>query len=189
VTLVDGQTLNVDFALATQAVQLETVVSTGYLTQSTRTVTGSVANVNMDNVQSQAVEGIDKSLAGQVAGVQVLQSNGTPGGGPQIQIRGVGTSAPAARPCSSSTVSARSADRSLNPLNEIAPGDIEPSPSPDASSAAIHAQEPQTGSSGHDGDRAQSSPASSDYVGLQTIPQRLRLKVMNAQDFAEFRRS
>src|SRR4029079_924594 len=90
IAVADGQTQRVDFSMTTQAVQLETVVSTGYLTQSTRTVTGSVANVNMANVQTQTVEGIDKALSGQVAGVQVLQSNGTPGGGPQIQIRGVG---------------------------------------------------------------------------------------------------
>ena len=64
ITVVDGQTLNVDFAMTPQAVQLDAVVATGYLTQSTRTVTGSVANVNMDNVQSQSVEGIDKALCG-----------------------------------------------------------------------------------------------------------------------------
>jgi len=52
IAVADGQTQRVDFSLTTQAVQLETVVSTGYLTQSTRTVTGSVANVNMANVQT-----------------------------------------------------------------------------------------------------------------------------------------
>ena len=178
----DGQTLNVDFALTTQAVQLEAIVATGYLTQSTRTVTGSVANVNMDNVQSQSVEGIDKALAGQVAGVQVLQSNGTPGGGPQIQIRGVGAigagSAPLfvvdGYPLSTGGTELR------NPLNQISPSDIESiSILKDASSAAIYGSRaangvvlittktgPQSIANGADGLRGRNSD------GAETLPAR-----------------
>jgi TonB-linked SusC/RagA family outer membrane protein len=192
VTVVDGQTLNIDFALVTQAVQLDAIVSTGYLTQSTRTVTGSVANVSMDNVQSQAVEGIDKALAGQVAGVQVLQSNGTPGGGPQIQIRGVGAigagSAPLfvvdGYPLSNGGAELR------NPLNQIAPSDIESiSILKDASSAAIYGSRAANGvvlittKTG----RNQAPTARIDYaVGVQTIPKRFLPKVMNAPQFAQF---
>ena len=192
ITVVDGQTLNVDFAMTTQAVQLDAIVATGYLTQSTRTVTGSVANVTMDNVQSQAVEGIDKALAGQVAGVQVLQSNGTPGGGPQIQIRGVGAigagSAPLfvvdGYPLSTGGAELR------NPLNQIAPGDIESiSILKDASSAAIYGSRAANGvvlittKTG----RNQAPTVRMDYAaGMQTVPKRFLPKVMNGQEFAQF---
>jgi len=192
IAVADGQTQRVDFSLTTQAVQLETVVSTGYLTQSTRTVTGSVANVNMANVQTQTVEGIDKALSGQVAGVQVLQSNGTPGGGPQIQIRGVGAigagSAPLfvidGYPLSSGGTELR------NPLNEIAPNDIESvTILKDASSAAIYGSRAANGvviittKTG----RNQSPTVRLDYAaGVQTIPKRFLPKVMNGVEFAQF---
>jgi TonB-linked SusC/RagA family outer membrane protein len=192
VTVVDGQALNVDFALATQAVQLEAVVATGYLTQSTRTVTGSVAHVDMDNVQSQAVEGIDKALAGQVAGVQVLQSNGTPGGGPQIQIRGVGAIGAGSAPLfvvDGYALSTGGAEL-RNPLNEISPNDIESiSILKDASSAAIYGSRAANGvviittKTG----RNQSPTVRMDYAaGMQTVPKRFLPKVMNAQQFAQF---
>jgi TonB-dependent starch-binding outer membrane protein SusC len=192
VTVADGQTLNIDFALVTQAVQLDAIVTTGYLSQSTRTVTGSIANVSMDNVQHQSVEGIDKALAGQAAGVQVLQSNGTPGGGPQIQIRGVGAigagSAPLfvvdGYPLSSGGAELR------DPLNEISPSDIESiTILKDASSAAIYGSRAANGvvlittKTG----RAQAPTVRLDYsAGLQTIPKRFLPKVMNAQQFAQF---
>lgn len=192
ITVVDGQTLSVDFALTTQAVQLEAIISTGYLTQSTRNVTGSVANVTMENVQSQSVAGIDKALAGQVAGVQVLQSNGTPGGGPQIQIRGVGAigagSAPLfvvdGYPLSTGGAELR------NPLNQISPSDIESiTILKDASSAAIYGSRAANGvvlittKTG----RNQLPTVRMDYAaGIQKIPKRFLPKVMNAQGFAQY---
>jgi TonB-linked SusC/RagA family outer membrane protein len=192
VSVVDEQTLRVDFALTTQAVQLETVVSTGYLTQSTRTVTGSVATVSMENVRSQAVEGIDKALAGQVAGVQVLQSNGTPGGGPQIQIRGVGAIGAGSAPLFVVDGYPLSAGGSelRNPLNDIAPSDIESiSILKDASSAAIYGSRAANGvvlittKTG----RNQSPTVRIDYAaGVQTVPKRFLPKVMNAVEFAQF---
>lgn len=192
VTVVDGQTLTVNFALVRQAVQLEAIVSTGYLTQSTRTVTGSVAHVDMDNVQTQTVEGIDKALEGQVAGLQVLQSNGTPGGGPQIQIRGVGAIGAGSAPLfvvDGFPLSTGGAEL-RNPLNEIAPSDIESiTILKDASSAAIYGSRAANGvvvittKSG----RNQAPSVHMDYAaGLQTIPSRYLPKVMNAEQFAEF---
>jgi TonB-linked outer membrane protein, SusC/RagA family len=192
VTVVDGQTQTIDFALSTQAVQLEAVIATGYLTQSSRNVTGSVGSVNMDNVETQPLAGVDKALIGQVAGVQVLQSNGTPGGGPQIQIRGVGAigagSAPLfvvdGYPLSTGGSELR------NPLDQISPSDIESiSILKDASSAAIYGSRAANGvvlittKTG----RNQAPAVRMDYsVGLATIPKRFLPQVMNAVEFATY---
>jgi len=73
---------SVEFRLAGAATALENVVVVGYGAQNTRNVAGSIASVSMENVRSQMVEGVDKALAGQIAAVQVIQSNGVPGGGP-----------------------------------------------------------------------------------------------------------
>ena len=199
VTVADGQVVAADFALRRQAVELEAVIAVGYGTQTARNVTGSVVNVNMDRVQSQAVEGVDKALSGQIAGVQVLQSSGAPGGGPTIQIRGVGAIGAGGQPLfvvdgyplannGGSTTNGTTELR--NPLNEIAPGDIESiTVLKDASSAAIYGSRAANGvvvittKTG----RNQAPTARLDYsAGIQTIPKRFLPDVMNAQEFAQF---
>ena len=194
VTVVDGQVVTADFVMGRQAIELERVVTVGYGTLSERNVTGSVANVNMDRVRSQMVEGVDKALSGQVAGVQVLQSNGVPGGGPQIQVRGVGAIGAGSQPLfvidgfplaqNGTNAEAR------NPLNQIAPGDIESiTVLKDASSAAIYGSRAANGvvvittKSG----RNQAPAAHMDYsFGLQTTPKRFLPDVMDGVEFATY---
>ncbi len=199
VNVTDGAVVSADFVMRRQAVELEAVVAVGYGTQSARNVTGSVVNVNMDRVQSQAVEGIDKALSGQIAGVQVLQSSGAPGGGPTIQVRGVGAIGAGGQPLfvvdgyplannGGSTTNGTTELR--NPLNEIAPGDIESiTVLKDASSAAIYGSRAANGvvvittKTGRTG----KPTARLDYAaGIQTIPRRYLPDVMNAQEFAQF---
>ena len=199
VNVTDGAVVSADFVMRHQAVELEAVVAVGYGTQTARNVTGSVVNVNMDRVQSQAVEGIDKALSGQIAGVQVLQSSGAPGGGPTIQVRGVGAIGAGGQPLfvvdgyplannGGSTTNGTTELR--NPLNEIAPGDIESiTVLKDASSAAIYGSRAANGvvvittKTG----RAGKPAARLDYsAGIQTIPKRYLPDVMNAQEFAQF---
>jgi TonB-linked SusC/RagA family outer membrane protein len=192
VTVADGQSVNIDFVLRRQAVELEQVVTVGYGTQSVRNVTGSVTNVNMSRIEGQAVAGFDKALAGQVAGVQVLQSNGVPGGGPQIQVRGVGAIGAGSQPLYviDGFPMPQNASETRNPLNQIAPGDIATiTVLKDASSAAIYGSRAANGvvvittKSGAN----QAPTARMDYAfGLHTVPQRYLPDVMNGQEFAQF---
>jgi TonB-linked SusC/RagA family outer membrane protein len=191
-TVIDGQAATVDFALRRQAVELERIIAVGYGTLSERNVTGSVANVNMDRVRTQMVEGVDKALSGQVAGVQVLQSNGIPGGGPQIQVRGVGAIGAGSQPLIvvDGFPLAQNNSEQRNPLNQIPPGDIESiTVLKDASSAAIYGSRAANGvvvittKSG-----ANHAPtARMDYsFGVQTTPKRFLPDVMNGVEFAQF---
>src|SRR5690606_40406017 len=66
---------------------LDEVVVVGYGSQQKKDVTGSIAPVSMTNVRGQSIASLDQGLSGQVAGVNVSTSNGTPGGGPKIQVR------------------------------------------------------------------------------------------------------
>jgi TonB-dependent starch-binding outer membrane protein SusC len=192
VTVADGATATVDFALHAQAVQLQAVVAVGYGTQSTRNVTGSVATVAMDRVATQAVSGVDKALAGQVPGVQVLQGNGTPGGGPQIQVRGVGAIGAGSQPLYvvDGYPLASGGAEVRNPLNDIPPGDIESiSVLKDASSAAIYGSRAANGvvvittKSG----RNQAPAVRLDYAaGVQTIPKRFLPDVLDGREFAQY---
>src|SRR5690606_12062696 len=69
---------------------LEEVVVVGYGEQRKIDITGSVANVQAEEINRQPVINPISGLQGRVAGVQITNS-GAPGASPQIRIRGVGT--------------------------------------------------------------------------------------------------
>src|SRR5437762_5107864 len=141
VVVAEGEEAVVNLQLKAQAIELEAIVAVGYGTRRSADVTGSVAGVNTENIKTLPVTGVDQALAGQVAGVQISQSNGIPGGGPQIQIRGVGAIGAGTQPLyvvDGFPLSTTSSEIS-NPLNDIPPGDIESiSVLKDASAAAIY---------------------------------------------------
>ncbi|MBO9619878.1 MAG: TonB-dependent receptor [Niabella sp.] len=67
---------------------LSDVVVVGYGTQKRRDLTGSVASASMTDMMKAPVASFDQALAGRVAGVQVTASDGQPGAGINIVIRG-----------------------------------------------------------------------------------------------------
>lgn len=69
---------------------LSDVVVIGYGTQKKKDLSGSVASVNVNDINSQPINSIDQALEGRVSGVQVIQG-AAPGQGATIRIRGVGT--------------------------------------------------------------------------------------------------
>jgi len=85
-----GNNNNLSVALQSTASQLSELVVVGYGTQRRQDVTGSVGTVNMKQVVNQPITGANEALAGQIPGVQVNTSNGIPGGGPEIVVRGIG---------------------------------------------------------------------------------------------------
>ncbi|RVT77495.1 SusC/RagA family TonB-linked outer membrane protein [Flavobacterium sufflavum] len=70
---------------------LNEVVVIGYGTQKKGDITGAISTLNSKDINKISVAGVDQALQGQVAGVQVTQSNGAPGAGIQVRIRGIGT--------------------------------------------------------------------------------------------------
>ena len=82
-----GQT-NVNITLEEMSSELDAVIVVGYSSISKKDITGAISTVNGDNLKNVSVNGLDQALQGQVAGVQVTQSSGTPGGGVSIRIRG-----------------------------------------------------------------------------------------------------
>lgn len=87
-----GARTQIDVALTPDVQSLQEVVVTGYGTsQARRDVTGAVASVNADQIKSLAITSFDQAIQGRVAGVQVAQNSGEPGGGVSIRIRGAGS--------------------------------------------------------------------------------------------------
>lgn len=70
---------------------LDEVVVIGYGTQKKADLTGSVANVNADKLNTQSNTTIGQALQGKIAGVDIVSQGGTPGGGTRIMVRGIGT--------------------------------------------------------------------------------------------------
>jgi TonB-linked SusC/RagA family outer membrane protein len=78
----------VNVTLEESSTSLEEVVVVGYGTVRKKDVSGSIAKLNVESLQKAPVRSFDEALAGRVAGVQVTSSDGQPGAGINIVIRG-----------------------------------------------------------------------------------------------------
>lgn len=86
-----GGKLSIEVELTAKVDDLNQYVVVGYGSTKRKDLTGSVASVNVDEVKNVPFTSIDQALSGKAAGVQVTQSDGSPGGVAKIRIRG-GTS-------------------------------------------------------------------------------------------------
>ena len=85
----DGKKLIVK--LAPDAQMLDDVVVVGYGSVRRSDLTGSVSSVSSDAIEGYKSSTVLEALAGQVSGVQITSTDGTPGAGFDVKIRGVGT--------------------------------------------------------------------------------------------------
>ena len=70
---------------------LDEVVVVGYGTMKKSDLTGSVSSVNSKAIEVFKTGSVMEALGGQIAGVNITSADGTPGGGFDIKIRGIGT--------------------------------------------------------------------------------------------------
>ncbi|MBD0404570.1 TonB-dependent receptor [Flammeovirga sp. EKP202] len=90
--MVVGQNKSFDITLVESTELLSEIVVVGYGTQKKENLTGAIGVVTPDkDVGNQAVTNTEAMLQGRIAGVQLTQSGGKPGGGAEIIIRGNGT--------------------------------------------------------------------------------------------------
>ncbi|MBW8838303.1 MAG: carboxypeptidase-like regulatory domain-containing protein [Gemmatimonadetes bacterium] len=90
VTVSATQETTQDFALAKAAFQLEAVVTTATGNQLTRELGNSIAKIETAKlVQQQPITAMQDVLNGRTAGVTLIQSNGTVGGGSRVRVRGI----------------------------------------------------------------------------------------------------
>lgn len=127
--------------------KLEEVVVIGYGTQRKSNVTGAIATFKADQLDERPILRVDQALVGQMAGVSVKQTSGTPGKGFSIQVRGTGSISAGNEPLyvldgfplASATPNGSGNYATGNPLDNINPNDIESiQVLKDASAAAIY---------------------------------------------------
>ena len=71
------------------AEEVDAVVVIGYGTIRRSEVTSAIASVKTEEIQDLVVTGIDQALQGKVAGLQVMNNSGQPGGGVSVRVRGI----------------------------------------------------------------------------------------------------
>jgi TonB-dependent starch-binding outer membrane protein SusC len=182
--IVIGDRSELEIRMVADSRSLNEVVVVGYGTQSRRAVTGSVASVSYDNFKDRSVSNVTQALAGQLAGVNISQSQGAPGQSPNIRIRGTSSITAGTNPL---YVVDGMPIENFN-LNNINPQDIASvEVLKDASSAAIY------GSRGSNGvvivttklGKPGKTAISANYeYGVQTVTRKIDL--MDAQQFAQY---
>ena len=86
-----GKTHVIDVVLEPKSTSLNEVVVIGYGTVKKSDLSGSVGSIKSDDITKITSINPVQSLQGNVTGVQVTSTSGTPGENPAVRIRGVGT--------------------------------------------------------------------------------------------------
>ncbi len=201
VTVLPDQDVTLDFAVTSQATQLEEVVAIGYGTTERRELTGAVASVTGDQVGAAPVTSFDEALLGRAAGVEVVSSSGQPGAGVMVRIRG-GNSISAGNdplyvidgvPVTTNLAVATTGNllgegmRGVNPIAGLDPNDIESIQIlKDAAAGAIYGARAANGvvliTTKH-GRTGQNTVSFGSYYGIQEV--RRTLPVLDAKQFAQ----
>ena len=89
--IVIGNLKVINITLLEDTKALDEVVVIGYGTQKKADLTGAVANVSADDLNTQSNTTIAQALQGKIAGVDIVSQGGAPGGSTRVMVRGIGT--------------------------------------------------------------------------------------------------
>jgi TonB-linked SusC/RagA family outer membrane protein len=190
-----GAKTGIDVTLVPDVIALSEIVVVGYGQQEQKDVTGVVAAVSSESFNKGAIVSPDQLITGKIAGVQILQNSGEPGGQSSIRIRG-GTSLNASNeplyvidgvPIDNSPFNPGGLSSGRNPLNFINPNDIESfTVLKDASAAAIYGSRAANGVIIITTKKGKSGAATVSYDGwISTGSIADRVDVFNANQFRE----
>lgn len=166
---------------------LNEVVVIGYGTQRKEKVTGAISSIDAEEMKDMPVQQIGQRLQGKIPGVRINQTTGTPGGGISFRIRGQ-----ASINAGNAPLVVIDGFPTTSGLDAISPDEIETiSVLKDASAASLF------GSRGANGvilittksaKEGQTKVDFSSYYGVQKVPDRGRPDIMNAREFAQYKK-
>lgn len=166
---------------------LDEVVVVGYGTQSSRQLSSSVSRVNAEDFADLPVAQFTQKLQGKVAGVQISQTTGTPGGGMDIRIRGA-----ASITAGNDPLFVVDGNPIVGGISNINPNEIESiSVLKDASATALYGSRAANGVVLIETKKAVAGETRIDYngyIGVQQVPQKGRPDMMDAFEFATWRK-
>jgi TonB-dependent starch-binding outer membrane protein SusC len=183
---IEGQN-NLNIQLESQAIHGEDVIVVGYGVQSTRLLSSSVQNIEMEDVVGAPVAQIGQMLQGRLTGVRINQTTGRPGEGLKIQIRGAASLTAGADPLY--VVDGIPLSGGIENIN---PNEIENiSVLKDAAATSLYGSRGANGvvliqtKAATPGDTRINFNAS---YGVENVPSSRRLNMMNARQYAEFQK-
>ncbi len=86
-----GDQMEINATLEDESIGIDEVVAIGYGTVKKKDVTGSIVNVNVDELGDRPSTDVTEALQGMVAGVTVSNNGGSPAEGATVRIRGLST--------------------------------------------------------------------------------------------------
>jgi TonB-dependent starch-binding outer membrane protein SusC len=177
----------IDVALTTTSRNLNDIVVMAYGSQSKKDVTGAVQTINSRDIQDLPTGQITQKLQGKLAGVQISQTTGTPGGGMAVRIRGAASISAGNTPLYVVDGFPITGD-----ISNINPDEIESlSVLKDASSTSLYGSRAANGVvivTTRKAKTGTSTVSLNMYYGYQQVPERGRPDMMNAQEFAQFKK-
>lgn len=193
-TIKEGEKVSLMVKLKAAESKLNEVVVIGYGQNTRRNITTAISSVDPTDVADRNVPSANQLLQGQVAGVNLTVSNGTPGGASRVNIRGVssinGDNEPLyvvdGIPLSKARASYNYTGEFIqDPLSLINPSDIESiEVLKDAASAAIYGSRAANGViliTTKQGRKGEPKISVSQVSGIQMMPKKLNL--LNPQEY------
>ncbi|MFN8347520.1 MAG: TonB-dependent receptor [Spirosomataceae bacterium] len=179
------QTINVMLDVSDKS--LSEVVVVGYGNQVKKEVTGAVQTISNKEIKDIPVSQVTQKLQGQLAGVQINQTTGKPGQGMSVRIRGQLSVSAGSDPLY--VVDGFPITGSIGAIN---PDEIEDiSVLKDASSTSLYGSRAANGVvliTTKRGKSGQTNVSFSSYVGTQHVPEKGRIKMLDAVGFAQFKK-
>ncbi|WP_137403689.1 SusC/RagA family TonB-linked outer membrane protein [Echinicola rosea] len=190
---------NFNVILSSDTESLEEVVVVGYGSVKKSDLTGSVASVSSEELNKTPISSLDQGLQGRVAGVEITQNSGAPGGATSVKIRGGNSLSTSNEPlyvidgfpivaggsAPGSTTAQNSAGGQLNPLSTINPNDIASiEVLKDASATSIYGARGANGViliTTKKGEKGKTKINYNAYYGVQEVTK--KLDMMNAEEF------
>ncbi|SEJ11040.1 TonB-linked outer membrane protein, SusC/RagA family [Dyadobacter sp. SG02] len=180
----------IDVSLKTDTKALEEVVVVGYGTQRKIETTGSIASVKAADLVQTPIANVAQGLQSRIAGVQINQNTGSPGGNVSVRIRGTNSINGSSEPLyvvDGIQISNGGGINDVSPLSTINPNDIESvEVLKDASASAIYGARAANGVILITTKRGKSGATRvtyDGYYGSQKVNK--MLKVLNAAEFGQ----
>lgn len=170
---------------------LDEVVVVAYGTQKARAVTGAMSKLNNEELEDIPVPNISQKMQGKFSGVQITQANGEPNGGMAIRIRGAASVNGGNSPLVVIDGFPITPNEGTG-LESISPEEIENiTILKDAASTSLYGSRAANGVILVTTKRAKEGKTDvefSAYFGATQVSKRGRPDVMNAQEFAQFKK-
>jgi len=169
---------------------MDEVVVVGYGVMKRSDLTGSVSSINEEQIKQGVNTSVEQAMQGRIAGVQVTQNSGAPGGGISVQIRGINSLNGGNEPLYVVDGIAMSGQSSGNTsvMSTINPSDITSiEVLKDASATAIYGSRASNGVvliTTKRGQEGKPKVTYEGYMGWQTLPK--QLDVMNLHEYADY---